>query len=563
MSILKMEFKLPYLLLFITLLSGCATYNQDINSGLDLAKKGEWQAAEIVISDVLDSSQDHLLRLLEKGALAQYQGDFERSNLLLEEAEKISDTFFKESYANRSVALLTNARQSDYSASGVERVYINFFKSLNYLALAEQAESTREKQSLLDSALIEARRIDIKLNEINALTPSYEDIDDDNKAFYQKALSWLSGFYTGGINADDFVYRDDAWGRYIEGLQHEISGEYDDARISYRNAAELYDSGYSKQYELPNETSQRAWLDVIRMMQKAGGWKNEYPALIQEKLSAEYQTLLKEYQTQPAELVVIEEQGFIPPRKELNLMLYASPNDYSLVLEPVYTGTNHDANNASRWFSMVYADNNVLNLLANYKAGGGWSTLGGLFTKRVILGRGLWQQLGNLGIDDMLYDAPIRIAVPYYDPFVPANDKPTLTNLVAGTGSAVRASSIRMTSVAGIAIQEQLGNAHRDIYEALIKELIRNQLAYQVTKQISDPTANLLLSLVGKIAVAASVSAETRNWLTLPAQVRLIRQPVKTGKQSFNYQTKSAVFNMKEVDISENDIKLWTIRNPN
>lgn len=552
-------FSLLFLVLFLT---GCATYNQDINAGLALAKNGQWQEAEKVIENVLDSDQDKLLKLLEKGALAQYQGDFIRSNTLLEQAEKLSDTFLEESLTNRSFALLTNERQKNYTANAFERIYINFFKSLNYLALAEQADNAQMRQRLLDSALVEARRIDLKLNEISALTPSYESVNAE-KPLYKQALTWLSGFYTGGIKSGEFVYRDDAWGRYIQGLQYEISGEYDDARIAYQQAAQLYDAGYQVQYALPKATSQRAWLDTIRMMQKAGGWEAEYPKLIKEKLTSEYQTLLTEYQNQTAELVIVEAQGFMPARKELNMALYASPRDYSLVLEPVLNGTQQEARDASRWFSMVYADTNILNLLANYKAGGAWSTVAGIFTKRVILGRGVWQQLEKLSIDQMLYEAPIRIAVPYYDPFTPVNNTTQLISQ-SGTNEQVTLTSenIRMTSLADIAIQQQLANANRDIYEALIKELIRNQLAFQVTQQIDDPAVNLLAGLLGKVAVLATVAADTRAWSTLPAQIRLVRQPVTKGVQSFTYKIQAQQFTLENVTLKENDIKVWKIRNP-
>lgn len=557
-----MEAKRFFVVFLVILLSGCATYNQDITTGLSFAEKGQWQEAEKVIDEVLDSKQDTLLKLLEKGALAQYQGDYARSNQILEQAEKLSDTFLEQSFSNRSFALLTNERQKNYTATSFERIYINFFKSLNYLALAEQASSRQSRQSLLDSALVEARRIDLKLNEISALTPSYDDVNGE-KPVYKKALNWLSGFYTGGIKTEDFVYRDDAWGRYIQGLQYELSGEYDDARIAYQQAASLYDAGYSKQYALSKDATQRAWLDTIRMMKKAGGWESEYPTLIKQKLSEEYQALLRTYETKSAELVILEEQGFVPARKEMNLMLYASPRDYSLVLEPVFSGTRQDANNASRWFSMVYADTNILNLLANYKAGGAWSSIAGVFTKRIILGRGVWQQLSSLSIDKMLYESPVRIAVPYYDPFVPSNDQGNLVRLSAGKQDALVSSGIRMTSIADIAIQEQLSHAHRDIYEALIKELVRNQLAYQVAQQIEDPTANLLAGLIGQVAVFASVASDTRSWLTLPAQVRLVRQPVEAGEQSFSYQIQGETFKSDTMNIEKNGVKVWNIRNPN
>ena len=560
MNICKKDFRGAYLaLLSVLFLSGCATYNQDINDARDLARQGQWHEAEEIINDSLDSSQDHLLRLLEAGALAQYQGQFERSNQLLEQAEKLSDTFLEESISSRSWSLLANPMQGDFQPASFERVYINFFKSLNYLALSEQATNRQERQSLLDAALVEARRIDLKLNEIAAITPSYDDIDGANQSFLKKALNWLSGFYTGGIKSDDFAYRDDAWARYLEGLQYELSGDYDDARISYQTAANLYDKGYTKQYNLGSDAGQRAWLDTIRMMKKAGGWQDEYPALAKEKLNTQYQALLADYGAKPAEIVVLEEQGFMPERKELNLMLYASPNSYSLVLEPFYTGSHQDASNASRWFSMVYADQGLLNLFANYQAGGAWNTFAGVFTKRIILGNAGWQSLSSLGIDQMLSEAPVRIAVPYYDPFILDNHVTKLSSSVAlGKGA-----SVRMTSLADIAIQVQLSQSSRDIYETLLRELLRNYLAYKVTSEVQDETASLLLGLVGKIAVMASASSESRNWSTLPAQIRLTRQPASTGRQSFTYQTNGKDFTLTDFELNKNQIKVWNIRNPN
>ena len=126
--------------LFISLLSGCATYRQDVDEGLSLAREGQWQEAEAVFDSALDSPKDQLLYYLEKGALAQYEGDYERSNQLLEQAERLSDTFFTTSFSDRAWALLSNPRQGSYRGNGVERVYISYLKSLNYLALSDLSE---------------------------------------------------------------------------------------------------------------------------------------------------------------------------------------------------------------------------------------------------------------------------------------------------------------------------------------------------------------------------------------------------------------------------------------
>jgi hypothetical protein len=550
-----------FLCLSISFLAGCATYKQDIDAGLSLAKEGEWKKAESKLEGVLDNSQDKLLYYMEIGALAQNQGDYERSNTLLEQAERLSDTFFQENFSNRSWALLSNPRQSDYRGSGMERIYISYLKSMNYLALAEQEKNTAKKRQLNDAAVVEVRRIDIKLNEIRAQNPSYQDLNaKENQAFYMKALSWLGNFYTGGRDTDKFLYRDDAWARYMEGLQYEINSEYDDARISYQKAANLYEDGYAKQYDLPSTTAERAWLDTIRMMQKGGFSQSEIQQKIKDKLSPDMQETLKQYHTGDAELVILEHQGFIPDKSEMTLLLFSDPRAYSLVLEPLHGGGTTQTNDSFRWFTMVYADINPLNLIANYKAGGAWGTFSGIFTKRVILGRPVWQQLSAANVDKLLAQQPIRVTVPYYRRFTLDQHQPRLkTN---GPAMTETSHSLRMTSLADIAFQEQLAQAQRDIYEGLTRELLRSWLTYQLTANVKDESASLILNLIGQVAVFASSAADTRNWLTLPAQVRLTREPLPPGEYAPDYNVNQKQFSLGKINLEANKIKLWNLRNP-
>jgi uncharacterized protein len=552
----------------LSFLTGCATYKQDIDAGLSLAKEGEWNAAEGKLESVLNNPQDKLLYYMEIGALAQNQGDFERSNSLLEQAEKLSDTFFPENFSNRSWALLSNPRQSNYRGNGIERVYISYLKSLNYLTLADKETNAAKRRQLTDAALVEVRRIDIKLNEIRAQNPSYQDLNaKENQAFYMKALNWLGDFYTGGRDTDKFIYRDDAWARYMEGLQYEISGEYDDARISYQKAANLYQDGYAKQYDLPVITAERAWLDTIRMMQKGGYSQDEIQQQINTKLSPAMQETLKQYHDGESELVILEHQGFIPDKSEMTLLLYADPRAYSLVLEPLHGGGTTQANDSFRWFTMVYADINPLNLIANYKTGGAWGTFSGIFTKRVILGRPVWQQLSATNIDKLLTEQTIRVTVPYYQRFTLDQHQPTLTIKEASTNIAnsnlYMTRGLRMASLADMAFQEQLSQAQRDIYEGLIRELLRSWLAYQVAANVKDDSASLLLNLIGQVAVFASSAADTRNWLTLPAQVRLTRKPLPPGEYTPDYQVNQKTFSLGVIHLEADKIKVWNLRNPN
>jgi len=547
-----------FIWLNVVLLTGCATYKQSIDEGLILAKKGDWQAAENKLEGALDNSQDQLLYYLEIGTLAQNQGDFQRSNELLEKADRLSDTFFQDSFSNRSWALLSNPRQSNYRGNGIERVYISYLKSLNYLALAEQATTATEKLKLNDAALVEVRRIDIKLNEIRAQNPSYQDLDEkENQAFYMKALSWLGDFYTGGRDTDKFLYRDDAWARYMEGLQYEMNGEYDDARISYQKSAELYEAGYAKQYALSGLTAERAWLDAIRMMQEGGYSQDEIQQKSAQKLSSTMQNTLQQYRKGGSELVILEHQGFIPAKSEMTLLLYADTRAYSLVLEPIHGSGRMENNDAFRWFSMVYADINPLNLIANYKAGGAWGTVAGVFTKRIILGPTVWKQLRAAKVDSLLNQQPIRVTVPYYQRYTLDRQQPKLQ--INGN---TRTNSLQMTSLADIAFQEQLAQGQRDIYEGLTRELLRSWLAYQITSNVKDEGAALLLSFIGQVAVFASSAADTRNWLTLPAQIRLTREPLPSGDYNPSYTVNKQKFSLGKITLEPNEIKLWNLRNP-
>jgi hypothetical protein len=120
-----------------------------------------------------------------------------------------------------------------------------------------------------------------------------------------------------------------------------------------------------------------------------------------------------------------------------------------------------------------------------------------------------------------------------------------------------------MTSLADIAFQEQLAIAQRDIYEGLIREMFRSWLAYQVSANVKDEGASLLLGLIGQIAVFASSSADTRNWLTLPAQVRLTREPLPPGDYSPDYNINKKRFSLGKITLETNEIKVWNLRNPN
>ena len=85
---------------------------------------------------------------------------------------------------------------------------INFYKALNYIDLND-----------MEGALVEVRKINIKLNQLNDKYP-------DNKNRYQR----------------------DAFAHLLMGLIYDATGDYNNAFIAYRNAYEVYQSDYIKNF---------------------------------------------------------------------------------------------------------------------------------------------------------------------------------------------------------------------------------------------------------------------------------------------------------------------------
>jgi hypothetical protein len=198
-------------------------------------------------------------------------------------------------------------------------------------------------------------------------------------------------------------------------------------------------------------------------------------------------------------------------------------------------------------------------MFANYKAGGIWRTFDGLFTKRVILGAGVWRQLRSLGLEEQLLQVPLRITVPFYRRFE-LDNQPGILSLGTDT---MQIPTLRMSSLADIALQDQIAHAQRDIYEGLVRELLRAWLAKQAQQQlVKDNTLGMLVGFASQVALMATSAADTRNWLTLPAQVRLQRRPLAAGTYTPNYQVGEHSFTMEQTQIASGEMKIWNLRNP-
>ena len=123
---------------------------------------------------------------------------------------------------------MEDSKKYSYDGSQIDKVLVHYYKALNYLYLGNN-----------DEALVEARRINLKINEMS-----------EKRMFRDEA-------------------RIDPFAQVLQGVIYEKMGNYDDALLSYKDAVALYDKYGMNGYlgvNIPNQLI----ADVINIANKAG-----------------------------------------------------------------------------------------------------------------------------------------------------------------------------------------------------------------------------------------------------------------------------------------------------
>ncbi|HFE38343.1 MAG TPA: hypothetical protein ENK06_08010 [Gammaproteobacteria bacterium] len=542
------------LVFFILTSFGCATYKSGTKKAFDAVEKGNYPVAiKEMKKNLKPTGNDQLLYYLEVGLLKHLNREYEESNRLLTQAAQISEDLETIRASDQLGAALTSPRQTSYAGTKFERVFIHYYKALNYILLAEKSPAHRA--SLLEGARIEARKVNIMLTALNNEEGTYQEVKDKKKGLFSKALKLFDELNGNFRDESLLVYREDAYVRYITGLIYEANGEYDDARISYQQAAELYENGYQKQYQLGDAITEQAWFDVVRMMRWAGGYGDDWPLLAESKLSVSKRKELDTYKKGTSQLVVIEHLGMIPPRDEMNVHLTLDKKAKDLVVKPVLTGSQQERRDQFTWFHAMYSDKGLLNAFKNMSEGGVHQMIDRRFSKRIGIGP-VWELAESIGLPKAVGSEGIRITVPYYRPHASPYGETTLW--VDGTSVS---KLIPAQSVSRLALQEQLLGAGSDLQQALARELVKAIFAKNVTGLVGGET----LGFLAKVVNTATSQAETRNWLTLPEAIRITRLPVSKGEHSIKLTTNTAsnngLFSQSERHFAIREGEIYILRN--
>ncbi len=197
-------------LLLVALFSSCATYyqsnyafNQEFESGnLDKA------LAALRANSYEANGKREFLYYVNNGLILSMMGKYEESNEFFEKAYLFGEDYRK-NYLHEIGSYLTNPNFSTYRGEDHEHLMLLYYKAINFL-----------KQDKRDEALVECRRLNIRLQQ-------------------------LSDRYT-----TENKYQRDAFIHTLMGIIYDADKDYNNAFIAYKNALQIYQEDYAGMFQV-------------------------------------------------------------------------------------------------------------------------------------------------------------------------------------------------------------------------------------------------------------------------------------------------------------------------
>ena len=255
---------LPFLLTIFFFI-GCASYKfQEIGVALETGKPED---AYTYLQKHAPKNPD-IPYQLELGLVAHYANHFAESNQAFDTAGDIAEDRYTKSLTIEASSLITTDKLRPYSGTQYERLLSHYYRALNYVYLNQ-----------LDGALIECRRATALIN--------YFKGEDEKYDFFGAAFL-----------------------AHFSGILFEAAGEWNDALISYKQAAAYYKNATEKTgvntpedigYALLRLTSRLGFADEFERYRNQYGEPPEHP---------------ENY----GELILFYESGYVPPKTETALM---------------------------------------------------------------------------------------------------------------------------------------------------------------------------------------------------------------------------------------------------
>ena len=261
-----------FILLAVSAFLLCSCANKSLTRYETLAPVLEKEGFEATIKKIEEEKDDIygdnsvFLYHFDQGALHHYNGKNKESIKHFEKAEQVYEDLYTKSVTNETAAILTNDNVRPYRARPFEILLMYQYQILNYLAIGD-----------LDGALVEVRRAQLAMERL-----------------YQK---------------DKDKVNDSGWLRYLSAIVYEMSGEQDDAAISYVQAAKAFEESGG---QVPREVWEFITESLVRM-DRADELKKFKTPIPQQTLQA------SDARAKGQEIIVIGYAGHSPILGEMYL----------------------------------------------------------------------------------------------------------------------------------------------------------------------------------------------------------------------------------------------------
>ena len=170
----------------VVVIGGCATYYQKNLKLFQAIETGQFETANKMLEKDAKNSNNRnsLLVYLNRGYVSWMLNDNRQSVNFFNRAENIIDDHIR-SVGAEALALVANPMMTPYRAEDFEVVMVNSFKAINFMQMDNY-----------EAAMVECRRINLKLNQLNDKYPSHKN-----------------------------RYRDDAFAHTMMGLLYDANGD--------------------------------------------------------------------------------------------------------------------------------------------------------------------------------------------------------------------------------------------------------------------------------------------------------------------------------------------------
>ncbi len=211
---MRPPYPIPILVASALLLVGCTNLRTDKSQYAKTDKilaRGDYALAITQIEaakEVAYTHKDRVVYDLDIGMLYHWTGEYEKSNAMLELAERGIEENFTKSVSRSASSIVMNDNVLAYAGEDYEDIYLNAFKALNYLALGRS-----------DDAFVEIRRID---NKLKLLETKYDIVA-------RKMNQAEEAHYT--FTPGQVHFYESALGRYLGMMLYRQDHKWDDVRI--------------------------------------------------------------------------------------------------------------------------------------------------------------------------------------------------------------------------------------------------------------------------------------------------------------------------------------------